>query len=111
MSVEAHTPVCYIKSSDFRQQHAACTTAVVSPTKPSALPQALQEPSGNAAAPGVGILMGVAVPLIQQMIVEGKAAEGGGHELKVRAAPDSPLESAPRMGLAHLSRAVGDLAP
>jgi hypothetical protein len=48
------------------------------------LPQALQDPSDNAVPPGVGILMGVAVPLIQQMIVEGKAAEGGGHELKVK---------------------------
>ena len=46
--------------------------------------QALKQPTGDAPPPGVGTLMAVAVPLIQQTIVEGKAAEGGGHELKVR---------------------------
>ena len=46
--------------------------------------QALQQPADGVAAPGVGTLMVIVVPLIQQMIVEGKAAEGGGHELKVR---------------------------
>lgn len=28
---------------------------------------------------GVGLLLGVVVPLLQQMLVEGRAAEGGGH--------------------------------
>lgn len=32
--------------------------------------------------PGVGTLLGVIAQLIQQMIVEGRAAEGGGHDLK-----------------------------
>lgn len=32
--------------------------------------------------PGVGTLLGVIAPLIQQMIIEGRAAEGGGHDLK-----------------------------
>ncbi len=52
--------------------------------------QALQQPADGVAAPGVGTLMVIVVPLIQQMIVEGKAAEGGGHELKVRLQPLGP---------------------
>lgn len=31
---------------------------------------------------GVGTLLGIITPLLQQMIAEGRAAEGGGHELK-----------------------------
>lgn len=37
---------------------------------------------------GVGALLGVVAPLLQQMLVDGRASEGGGHELKV-----SPTEA------------------
>ena len=46
--------------------------------------QVIQDTSEGHPKLGVGTLMGTAVPLIQQMLVDGKVAEGGGHELKVR---------------------------
>lgn len=46
--------------------------------------QVIQDTSDGRSKLGVGTLMGTAVPLIQQMLIDGKVAEGGGHELKVR---------------------------
>jgi hypothetical protein len=46
--------------------------------------QVIQDTSSGSSKLGVGTLMGTAVPLIQQMLIDGKVAEGGGHELKVR---------------------------
>lgn len=49
--------------------------------------QVIQDTSSGSSKLGVGTLMGTAVPLIQQMLIDGKVAEGGGHELKVRREP------------------------
>ena len=38
---------------------------------------------GGPPAVGVGALLGIVAPLLQHMLVEGRAAEGHGHELKV----------------------------
>ena len=45
--------------------------------------QIAREGGAGGQALGVGTLLGVAVPLLTQMLTEGRAAEGAGHDLKV----------------------------
>lgn len=59
------------------QRHHMCVNASL------VVEQVIQDTSGGSSKLGVGTLMGTAVPLIQQMLIDGKVAEGGGHELKV----------------------------